>query len=486
MWPSHMFDMSSFLTFIYVLNFLIAFTVLFLERKEPSKTLAWIMILFLLPGVGILFYAFFSQNIARQKIFRLSKFEEANISTSLYEQMTDIRNNTFPFAGPESKKWQDMIRLNQVYGSSYFTQDNHITILTDGKHKFSSLIEDIERAETSINVMYYILKPDSVGRALLDALVKKAAEGVEVRVLVDAMGSRRLSPRHFEKLTEAGGHYAFFFPPKFKYINMKLNYRNHRKLVVIDGRIGYMGGFNVGNEYVGKVKKFGNWRDTHLRITGGAVQDMDARFILDWRFASGENLVISHAFYPAPPETGHTGIQIVSCGPDTPQTEVKLAYLKMISSAKKNIYIQTPYFVPDDSILEALKMAALSGVDVRLMIPCKPDHIFVYWATYSYVGILLNAGARIYIYEDGFLHAKTITVDGEVTSVGSANFDIRSFYLNFEANAFIYDSAEAYKMEAIFEMDIARSHQLTRQEYRSRSLLIKFKESIARLLSDLL
>lgn len=478
--------MSSFLTFIYVVNFLLAFTILFLERKEPSKTLAWIMILFLLPGVGIVFYLLFSQNIARQKIFRLSKFEEANISTSLYEQMTDIRNGKFQFANPEAKKWQDMIRLNQVYSSSYFTQDNRITILTDGNHKFASLLEDIGKATASIHVMYYILKPDSIGRALLDALTKKAAEGLEVRVLVDAMGSRRLFHRHFDKLVAAGGKFAFFFPPKLKYVNLKLNYRNHRKLVVIDGQIGYMGGFNVANEYVGRDKRFGNWRDTHLRITGGSVQDMDSRFILDWRFASKENLVISHAFYPPPPETGNTGIQIVSCGPDSPQTQVKLAYLKMIASAKKNIYIQTPYFIPDDSILEILKTAALSGVDVRIMIPCKPDHIFVYWATYSYVGLLLNAGAKIYIYDDGFLHAKTITVDGEVTSVGSANFDIRSFYLNFEANAFIFDSAEAYKMESLFEMDISHCHQLTRQEYRNRSLMIKFKESIARLLSDLL
>lgn len=486
MWSFDFLSMSTLITVLYVLNFIISFTILFLERKEPSKTLAWIMILFLLPGAGILFYLLFSQNIARQKIFHLSRFEEANISTALFEQMSDIRNGTFSFSSPEAKKWQDMIRLNQIYGDSYYTQDNRITILTDGRHKFTSLLADIEKATTSIHVMYYILKPDSVGRSLLDALTKKAAQGVEVRILIDAMGGRMLRPSHFSRLVEAGGKFAFFFPPKLKYINLKLNYRNHRKLVIIDGQVGYMGGFNVANEYVGKNKRFGNWRDTHLRITGGCIQDMDARFILDWRFASKENLVISHAFYPPSPEEGNTGVQIVSCGPDSPQTEVKLGYLKMIASAKKNIYIQTPYFVPDDSILEALKMAALSGVDVRLMIPCKPDHIFVYWATYSYVGILLNAGAKIYIYDNGFLHAKTITVDGEVTSVGSANFDIRSFYLNFETNAFIFDRAEAYKMEAIFEMDMAHSHQLTRQAYRNRSLMIKFKESIARLLSDLL
>ncbi|MDD2216732.1 MAG: cardiolipin synthase, partial [Eubacteriales bacterium] len=283
-----------------------------------------------------------------------------------------------------------------------------------------------------------------------------------------------------------GGQYAFFFPPKFKYLNMKLNYRNHRKMVIIDGEIGYLGGFNVGIEYIGKKKKFGYWRDTHLRLTGSCVQDINARFILDWRFASKEDLILSAAYCGEVPHTGTTGIQIVASGPDSRLTEVKHGYLKMISSAKKNIFIQTPYFVPDSSILESLKNAIFSGVDVRIMIPNKPDHMFVYWATYYYVGILLNAGAKIYIYNNGFLHAKNICVDGEVASVGSANFDMRSFYLNFEANAFVYDSEEVYKLESIFQSDMSYCEELTKLKYRNRSLHIKFKESISRLLSDLL
>ena len=325
-----------------------------------------------------------------------------------------------------------------------------------------------------------------MGRLLIDTLTQKAKEGIEVRFLIDAMGSKQISPKLLEPLKKAGGQYAFFFPPMFKYLNLKLNYRNHRKLVVIDGSVGYLGGFNVGNEYVGKKKKFGFWRDTHLKLKGSCVQDMNARFLLDWRFASKEKLVLSQAYYDEPDQAGTTGIQIVSCGPDSRKEEIKQGYLKMISSAKKNIFIQTPYFVPDASILESLKTAVLSGVDVRIMIPCMPDHMFVYWATYSYVGILLNLGAKVYIYDEGFLHAKTICVDGEVASIGSANFDIRSFRLNFEANAFIYDASEVYKLEAIFEGDITRSHELTKHLYRNRPLLIKFKESVSRLLSDLL
>ncbi len=479
-------NMSALITGLFLVNFVIAMTIIFLERKNPSATLAWIMILFLVPAAGIIFYFLFSQNIARQRIFRMTKYEEAIINASLNEQCNAIRHGEFAFTNPESKKWQDMIRLHQSYSDSFFTQDNKISILTDGGHKFDSLIKDLKNAKQTINIMYFIVKNDSMGRLLIDTLTKKAQEGVEVRFLIDAMGSRQISRKQLEPLRQAGGQYAYFFPPMFKYLNMKLNYRNHRKLVVIDGSIGYLGGFNVGNEYVGKKKKFGFWRDTHLRLMGSCVQDMNARFILDWRFASKENIVLSQAYYDEPFQVGTTGIQIVSCGPDSSKEEVKHGYLKMISSAKKNIYIQTPYFVPDVSILEALKTAVLSGVDVRIMIPCMPDHMFVYWATYSYVGLLLNLGAKVYIYDDGFMHAKTICVDGEVASIGSANFDIRSFRLNFEANAFIYDAAEVYKLEAIFESDMVKSHELTKHLYRNRPLMIKFKESVSRLLSDLL
>jgi len=478
--------MSNFFTFLYALNFIIAFTVIFLERKNPSKTLAWIMVLFLLPGFGIFLYFMCSQNISRQKLFRLTTFEEANISNSLFHQMSDIKNRLFVFERPEAEKWRDMIRLNQTYGNSYFTQDNNLEIFIDGNDKFRALFDDIRYARHSINIMYYILKPDETGLALMDLLTKKAAEGVEVRLLVDALGSRSLSQEHFERLKKAGGKVAMFFPPKLKWINLKMNYRNHRKIAVIDSEVGYIGGFNVANEYVGKHKKFGHWRDTHLRLMGGCVQDLDARFVLDWRFASGENLVMAHSFYPLI-ETGHTtGIQILSCGPDSPNTEIRTAYLKMITSAKKSICIQTPYFIPDDSIFEALKMAAMSGVDVRIMIPCMPDHMFVYWATYCYCGMLLNSGVKVYTYNNGFLHAKTITVDDEICSVGSTNFDIRSFSLNFEANAMVYDSDVALEMRRIFEDDMACSTQLTKQSYRNRSIIIKFKESVSRLLSDLL
>lgn len=416
----------------------------------------------------------------------MTDYEHNVLNQSLAAQIESIRTKSFHFVNSEEKKWQDMILMHQTFSQSFLTQNNRIFLLTDGQHKYESLLEDIQAARKSINIMYFIIKNDHAGRHLIDALTDKAREGLEVRLLMDATGSREITRLSLVDYKKAGGRYAYFFPPKFKCLNIKLNYRNHRKLVIIDKKIGYLGGFNIGREYLGQKKKFGYWRDTHLRLMGSCVQDMNARFILDWRFASKEDLPLSSAYYGAAENAGETGIQIVASGPDSKEPEVKRGYLKMITSAKKNIYIQSPYFVPDFSIMESLKNAIASGVDVRIMIPNKPDHHFVYWATYYYVGELLQAGARIYIYQNGFLHAKNICVDGEVASVGSANFDMRSFYLNFEVNAFLYDAEEVYKLESIFESDIALSDELTVEMYEARSLWIKVKESFSRLLSDLL
>lgn len=471
---------------IAAVNILIIIAIIFMERKNPESTLAWVLVLTFLPVVGLILYMIFSQNIARKQIFRLNPDEEKFVSSSLKKQMDAISTGKYEFVNEEAAEWRDMIRLNQRYDSAYFTQNNEVELFTDGREKFESLIADIENAKKSINIEYYIIKWDKVGIRLLKALEKKAKEGVEVRLLMDALGCRQITKRRIQPLMDAGVKCAFFFRPKMKIFLMRLNYRNHRKLVVIDNSIGYIGGFNIAREYLGLKEKFGYWRDTHVRIRGGAVHDINARFILDWRFASKENLDFSSIFLEEPVNAGNTGIQIVTSGPDNERQEVKRAYMKMIVSAEKNIYLQTPYFVPDASIIESLKVAALSGIDVRVMIPCMPDHIFVYWATYSYVGELIRSGVKVYIYDNGFLHAKTLVVDGKVASVGSANFDKRSFSLNFESNAIIYDRGIACKMESAFENDITLCHQLTQELYDQRSLLIRFKESIARLLTNIL
>jgi cardiolipin synthase len=474
------------LTVLFVVDFFFAITVIFIERKTPAATLAWVMVIFLVPVVGIFFYVMLSQNIAKQKLYRLTQRERELFETHLSMQIDAVKQGSFTYRSQKESKWKDLILLNQHYSHAYLSQDNRLEIFTDGNHLFASLLADIRAAKESINLQYFIVKNDVTGRRLISELTQKAREGVHVRFLLDALGSRRQSAAKLAEFREAGGSYALFFPPKFRYLNMKLNYRNHRKIVVVDGRVGYLGGYNIGNEYLDKKKKFGHWRDTHLRLEGEGVADLNTQFFLDWRIASREEVSLETAYQDRPAGEGSTAIQIVNSGPESLKEEIKHTYLRMINSAKRNVYIQSPYFVPDLSIFESLQNAAFAGVDVRVMIPNKPDHAFVYWATYYYCGLLLRAGVRVFIYDKGFLHAKTLCVDGEVCSVGSANFDNRSFRLNFETNAVIYDEDETFKLESIFEQDIADSIELTRALYAKRSLRIKFKEGISKLLSDLL
>ena len=471
---------------LFVINLILAFTIIFLERKDPSATLAWLLVLFLLPGVGIVLYIVFSQNVSRQKIFTLYENEEKLITSSLRKQHKALQLKKFKFDNSVGYTWTDLIKLNQLYGESYYTQHNDVDFFTDGVSKMKSLFEDIRNAKDSINIEYYIIKNDVVGNSLLDLLALKAKEGVEVRLLVDSLGSRSISKEKVKMFKAAGGKYGEFFKPRLKLFNSKINYRNHRKIVVIDNMIGYVGGFNIAREYVGLKEKFGFWRDTHLRIVGNSVKDMNFRFMLDWRCATKENLDIEEMLFMPEEKQGNVGVQIVSCGPERESEEIKMGFLKMISAARKSIYIQTPYFVPDEPILDSIKMAAQSGVEVNIMIPSFPDHMFVYWATYSYIGEIIKAGGNVYIYDKGFLHAKMIMVDGEVTSIGSCNFDRRSFKLNFETNAFIYDRKTSRQLEDAFREDVRNSHKLTKELYEQRGNIIKIKEVFSRMLSDIL
>lgn len=478
--------LSQLIVILTFANIVAAIAAIILERRNPAASAAWVTVIFMLPVAGMVLFFLLSQNISARKLYKLSDFEEMKIDSSLENQINEIKNGAYRFSTEEGNLWQDMIHLNQLYGRAYYSQNNSVEFLTDGRQMFDTMMHDIMSARETINIMFFIVKNDETGRQFIDALTKKAREGVEVRLLLDSMGSRQINDKVLRDFLDAGGKRAYFFPRKFNLVNFDFNYRNHRKLAVIDGIIGYTGGFNIAREYLGLKKKFGYWRDTHIRITGQSVQDINARFILDWRAASKEKIILSEAFYSSVINEGDTGIQIVSSGPDSVKEEVKRSLMKMITSAERSIYVQTPYFVPDDSILESLKMAAQCGVDVRVMIPCRPDHPLVYWATYSYAGELVKSGGRVFIYEKGFLHSKTMVVDGEVGTVGSANFDRRSFSLNFESNAFIYDKKEAQTMERIFCEDLKECRELTISLYENRSRTIKVKEVAARLLSDLL
>ncbi|MFS0784606.1 cardiolipin synthase [Bacillus sp. 1P06AnD] len=472
---------------ILVLNILLAIFVIFRERRDATSTWAWLLVLFFIPFLGFFLYLLFGQNLSRKHMFHWDGPQKKEKKAMVLEQVKEIQASTFPLHNCSSKEHKDLIYMNLINSNSLLSLDNDVTIFTDGQEKFSNLIKDIQKAKQYIHMQYYIIKNDHLGREVIAELTKKALEGVKVRVLYDELGSRGLSKKAFKELIAAGGEVEVFFPSKLHLINLRLNYRNHRKLVIIDGSVGYVGGFNIGDEYLGLNTKFGYWRDTHLRITGSAVYEMQTRFILDWNLASHRHdIEYSPNLFPPNTKKGHTGIQIVSSGPDSEWESIKQGYIKLILSAKSSILIQTPYFIPDQSLFEALRIASLAGKDVKIMIPNKPDHMFVYWATMSHIGELLKTGAKVYIYENGFIHAKTIVVDEEVCSVGTANIDVRSFRLNFEVNAFIYSSHLSKQLAESFTYDLTLSKQLTLDDYNQRPFIIRFKESISRLLTPIL
>lgn len=467
------------------INMLFAILLVFFQRKNPTSTWLWFMVIIFLPGIGFLLYLFFGQDFNKKRMFRLKEEEDRLIREKVLCQGEKIKKDRYKFINPKTEEYEHFINMHILTSQSYFSQDNEIELYFSGREKFDALMKSISKAKRYIYLEYYIVRSDNLGQKLLDALTEKAKEGVEVKFLYDGMGGRKLARNYFKEFKKAGGKVAVFFPPFLSYFSFRINYRNHRKICIIDGEEAYIGGFNIGDEYLGLSKKFGFWRDTHIKIKGSAVEELKLRFIKDWKFAvkNDDNF---YADTPTKKGSGRAGVQIVSSGPDSQWASIKDGYFSMITKAKKRIYIQTPYFIPDDSIYDALKVAALSGVDVKIMIPCKPDHPFIYWAGLSYIGELLEAGVKFYTYENGFLHSKTFIMDDFVTSIGTANLDIRSFKLNFEVNAFIYDEEVNQKMIEQFNIDLNHCKEITVEVYENRSNIIKLKEALCRLLSPIL
>ena len=467
---------------IVVVNVFLSFSLVFIERKEPTTTWAWLLIMLILPGVGFLIYLLLGQNFSRERLFKekkkLDKFKRFELSKNWARNRQEQYSN---------EKYLDLIKMNFNHSGADYTLGNEVQLFFDGETKFKQLIYDLKNAKRYIHIQYYIFRRDNLGREIIKILEDKARDGVEVRFLVDSMGSYTLTKRLLKEFIDNGGKFEIFFPGILPHINTRINYRNHRKMVIIDGEYGYTGGFNVGDEYVNLDKNIGFWRDTHIRIKGEAVNDLTDRFLLDWCYASKEEIEEFEEYYSKEPYMdGDCGIQIVTSGPDHNEEYIKNAYIKMISNAKKNVYLETPYLVPDEPMLATLKIAALSGVDVRIIIPGKPDHLFMKWAASSYCGDLLEAGVRIYTYNKGFIHSKTIVTDSEVSTVGTANMDIRSFRLNFEVNAFIFNHRIAGIMDKQFFEDMNQSSELMVEEYNNRAKLVRIKESIIRLISPIL
>lgn len=470
-----------------------AVVTVFWEKKDIAVIWAWLLVLILLPGVGFILYLLVGKGINSSKIFDLKEQERLGINQLAEIQKEQWEKNRLIFAGEKiSAGNMELPRLFLDIDQAILTEHNYVEILTDGTEKFKVLLDDIRHAQNHVHIEYYTFYNDQIGNQVRAALEEVARRGVEVRVIYDSFGSRGTTHQFFKRLEALGGRAEPFFGTKKAPIHSpRLNYRDHRKIVVIDGRIGYIGGFNIGDQYLGRKPKFGYWRDTHLRVQGNAVIALQSRFLMDWNATvknTRHNQQVSYQdqYFPLISNVGHTSMQIVSSGPDSEKEAIKLGYFKMINNARKYIYIQTPYLIPDDAIIEALMVAQMSGVEVRIMIPAFPDHPFVYRATEYYAKHLTDLGIKVYKYHHGFLHAKTVVVDDQMASVGSANLDFRSFKLNFEANAFLYGEQFAHQLKTIFEKDQEQAVLLTPEYFAKQSRWRKFKQEFSRLLSPIL
>ena len=486
-----------FLIISYISGTIVAMTIL-LENRDPSKTIAWLLIFILLPGIGLIIYAIFGRNLRKIKIFKTqelaSNLKEKRLFQNLGEinKLIRLEQDTISISKFFKDNEVDNIKLKIISlllntGMFPFTTNNNVDIYIDGNEKFENLIKDIEIAKDHIHLEYFIIKDSEIGQKIKSLLIKKAKENVKVRILYDDVGCWRFwfHRKFFKEMRSYGIEIEAFLPTKFPIIGGKLNYRNHRKIVVIDGHIGYTGGINIGDEYMGKNKKFGYWRDTHIRIKGTSVYMLQMTFLIDWYYNTKE-VLLDKKYFPKLNDCGNSMIQVVASGPDSDWEAIHYAYFLAICQAKKSIYIETPYFIPDESILRALKSAALSGVDVRIIFPKIADHKVVNTASYSYFDDILKSGGKVYLYNKGFIHSKVIIIDDAIASTGSANMDLRSFMLNFEINAFIYDESVIKIMKEDFFKDLQYSDEINKEEFKNRSILKKSKESIARLFSPIL
>lgn len=469
---------------LFLLGLITAQLIIALESKNPEKTASWLVIFAIWPFLGLILYLLFGCSPRKAKLFRLKHLPDSRLPQISSQQKREFTSEDIFFQeGSNSSKRLARLLLQSGFAPLY--RNNRITVLTNGEEKFKALLRDLEAAQDHIHIEYYIFRADRIGKEIQGLLIRKSRSGVKVRMIFDGLGSSGLPKTFLQTLTEAGVEIAWFFPLQFPQLIGTLNYRNHRKLVVIDGKAGYLGGINVGDEYLSRNPKFGFWRDTHLRLEGESVLIMQETFLNDWYFITQKE-IREKRYYPYQEPVGEALVQVIAGGPDSQQESMKELFFTILATAHKEILLTTPYFIPDESMIMALKSAALSGITVRVLVQGKPDHKISYLASSAYYEDLLNAGVEIYQYQKGILHSKVLTVDEQICIVGSANFDIRSFHLDFELSAMLYCSELAKRLNQDFNQDLRDSILIDRKEYANRSLWQKLKEANARLLAPLL
>ncbi|MEK8128112.1 cardiolipin synthase [Paenibacillus filicis] len=468
-----------------VLFILQILTILLVEVRHPSKAMAWLFILFIIPVVGFAAYYFLAKDYKqRKKVKRVGRRYIGDIREYGKRQ----KPQELGIDEDRIRGWRTESRLfgllNNIPGSLITTR-NEVRVLSNASEAYPAMLSAIEEAKQFIHFEFYTIRHDEEGRRFQEVLMRKAREGVTVRCLFDGIGSYQLSERFVKEMRQAGCEVYLFLPVLIAFFDKRVNYRNHRKIVVADGKKGYLGGINIGNEYVGGNPKLGFWRDTHLELEGDSVFALQNTFLTDWYFASGQRLTDS-CLFPEHDCTGTKPVQVLSSGPDAHWDAVLEMYFGAITTAKKRIYITTPYFIPDPSISMGLKTAAVSGVDVRIIVPGKPDSKIVHYASLSFMEELMQAGVRFYAYQKGFIHSKVMLIDHLLASVGTANMDMRSFYSNFELNAVLFDKETLHRIEADFLQDLKDSREMKLEQFEKRSRVQRLKEVAGRLLSPLM
>lgn len=458
-----------------------------MDNRQPSKTMAWALVIIFVPIVGLVFYLFFGLNHRKERLVGQGSLDQLTKRSMLsFVEQENLR------VSERHKQLVDLF-VNQSFSLPF--KDNQIDIMTDGYAFFPELLKDIARAQHHIHIDMYIFEDDALGQLVADALIDKAREGVHVRVIYDDVGCWNVNHSFFEHMREEGIEVAPFLPVRFPSFTSKVNYRNHRKIIVIDGTVGYIGGMNIAMRYVKGIQGIKikgqettnlPWRDTMLRVVGGAVYGLQRAFLIDWYFVD-RTLITDRIYYPHLPTTNNCLAQIVTSGPTNPYPEIMQGFVRVILAARRYVYIETPYFLPNEPVLFALKTAAMAGVDVRVLCPRRSDARFIEWASRSYLREAYEAGVQIYLYQSGFLHSKVMVCDDSLTTCGSTNVDFRSFENNFEANAFLYDEGTALRMKNVFLRDQEQSVLLGDLPQRIHpSFKKRLWESVTRLLSPLL
>ncbi|HKI87978.1 MAG TPA: cardiolipin synthase [Draconibacterium sp.] len=456
-----------------------------LEKRSPYKTIAWILMLVLLPIFGVIFYLFFGQEYRKRKLFSRRGIKSLGKIRSLSSKQLRNFNQTNLHISSVVYGKENIIRLLLNNSDALLTTGNRLKILSGGKDTFQAIFDAIKKAKHHIHLEYYIFSDDKIGNQLKSLLIEKSREGVEVRVIIDDVGSWSLKKNFINELKENGVAIYPFMEVRFPRLTSRVNFRNHRKIAIIDGQIGFTGGINIADRYLEGVKKVGPWRDTHLQIEGDAVACLQVVFAADWYYVINENLT-GDPYFPPFTEAPGVPVQISASGPDSDWESIGQAIFAAIANASKKIYITTPYLMLPVQIDYALKTAALSNVDVRIIIPEKSDAIIPKWSSFSFVEELLEAGVKIHFYQAGFIHSKYIIVDDVFSTVGTTNLDFRSLETNFEINAFIYDENFTRELMKTFNVDLENSREIKLREWRHRPWHWKFRESLAHIASPML